>query len=192
MCMILTKIILLCVIVTLASIPSYAKKQETGAWSEPANGIQGRLFATEDPEFNGTKMVAIYLELRNVSHVANPLEIYFEPIKSIESRVLDGGDKPVAKYPSPASIGLTPPFWLTLPFDSTLRFRVSVSGYGVPQNGGTNIQMMSGNWLMKADDERDYFLEAAFVSQPAKLDSGRRLRRVWQGTIKLPKVLIPR
>ncbi len=189
MCMIRTKIIFLCVVVALTSIPSYAKKQEIGAWSETTNGIQGRLVATEDPEFNGTKMVAIYLELRNISHAANPLEIYYEPIKSIESRIVDAANKPVAKYPSPASIGLTPPFWLVLPFDSTLRFRVSVSGYGVPQNGGTNIQMMSGNWLMKADDERDYFLEAAFVSQMAKLDSGRR---VWQGTIKLPKVRIPR
>ncbi len=172
-------------IVVVASFQLYAQDEEIGEWSETVNGIKGRLITGYDSDFNGTKMLAVYLELRNVSN--RSWEIYFDLDKSIESNVVDGVNKPVAEHPAPASIMAGTPPWLVLPFDSALRFRVSVSGYGVPKNGGTNVQMMSGNWVIKPSEEKRYSIEATFRSAPRKMDIGRS----WQGEIELPKVLIP-
>src|SRR5258706_8379176 len=50
--MIRTKILLVSIAIIIAAVPSSAAKSETGAWSKPVNGIQGRLIITEDPKFN--------------------------------------------------------------------------------------------------------------------------------------------
>lgn len=176
-------------------ITGYAQTAETGDWSETVSGIQGRLITETlvNPALKGTKTVVVYLELRNVSNVLNPAEIYFDPNKSIDSRVIDMENKSFAPAgPVVASIMTPPPFLMVLPYDSKLRFRISVSGYGLAENSGTNIQMLTpkltGFWLIKAADKSNYFLEAAFSSPPAELDSSKRM---WKGTINLPKVLIP-
>ena len=181
------KIAYLLFLVLLGSITSYASPEETGAWSEAVNGLRGRLIAKEDKPFHGTRMVAVYMELENVSDVGNQMEFFFDPIKSIESNVVDAGGKDLAQPPTAADVVTPSAFWLALPNDGTIRFRVSVSGYGVYDNSGTNVQMMSGNWLIKPADKQRYYLEAAFVSKPPESDR----RRAWVGSLKLPKVLIP-
>ena len=186
--MIQTKILLIFVIAIITANSSYAQKTENEVWSEPVNGIQGRLLIRKGVEVNGTKMVHVYLELRNILDVATPIEVYFDPVRSIRSQMVDAAGKSVAQYPSPADIESPLPFFLALPFDSMLRFRISVSGYGVPRAAGTNIQLMGGNWLIRLDDKGEYFLEGTFVSQPTNPRPGQR---VWQGTLKLPKVTIP-
>lgn len=170
----------------LGSINSFAV-EETGAWSEPVHGLRGRLTAKEDKPFHGTKMIAIYMELENVSDVGNQMEFYFDPIKSIESSVTDSNGKDLEQPPTAADVASPSASWLALPNDGTLRFRVSVSGYGVYENSGTNVQMMSGNWLIKPSDKEKYYLEATYISKPPESDR----RRAWTGSLKLPRVLIP-
>src|SRR4051812_9493575 len=68
---------------------------ETGNWSTPVDGLQGRLLTTFGKEFNGTRMVDVYLELRNVSDVGNPMEIYFDEYTSLKSSVYDAAGKPL-------------------------------------------------------------------------------------------------
>jgi hypothetical protein len=131
-------------------------------------------------------MLDVYLELENVSDVANPIELYFDTERSIVSRVVDVNGNEVAQPPNGASIALLPPFWIAVPSDGDLRFRVSVSGYGVYKNSGTQIQMNSGSWLIKPGDKNWYFLEASLVSKPPAGDK----RRAWSGELKLPKILI--
>ena len=115
------------------------------------------------------------------------MELYFDPIRSVVSKVVDEAGEPLAERPSAADI-LTPfPYWLTLPWDGRLRFHVSVFGYGVPKNGGTDMQMMSGNWLIKPDDKGKYYLQGKLISQPPDNDK----RRCWKGELDLPRVLIP-
>jgi hypothetical protein len=162
------------------------RKFETGAWSATVNGLRGRLLIAPGGEFIGTRMVDVYLELQNVSDVGNPIEIYFNSYDSIKSGVVDAAGKDVKQPPNAASITSPGPYWLSVPWDGTLRFRVSVSGYGVYKNSGTQVQMDSGNWLIALADKAKYYLEAKFasISAPDK-------RRAWNGTLILSKVRIP-
>jgi hypothetical protein len=181
------EIIYLILLILLGSIYSYASTEETGAWSEPVNGLRGRLIAKEDSTFRGTRMIAVYMELENVSDVGNPMQLYFDPIKSVESRCVDSNGKDLKQPPTAADVITPSAYWLSIPNDGKLRFKISVTGYGVYDNSGTNIQMMSGNWLIKPGDKQKYYLQAKFISQPPELS---RIR-AWSGEVELPKVLIP-
>ena len=161
--------------------------EEIGAWSEPIQGVQGRLITREDRIFNGTKIVAVYLELRNATNVLGSIEVYFDSNK-LKTLIVDSNDDLISKPMDAAMSVFEPlPLWLVLPYDSSLRFRVSVSGYGIPK-GGTAIQMMEGLLLVGPNVKQECFLEGTFVSEPEKKMSEEK----WRGTIKLPKVLIPR
>ena len=171
----------------LVSVNSFAGTEETGAWSEPVDGLRGRLIAKEGSAFHGTKMVDIYLELENVSDVGNPMQFYFDPIKSIESRCFDSNGKDLMQPPTAADVITPSAYWLSIPSDGKLKFKISVTGYGVYDNSGSNVQMMSGNWLIKPGDKGKYYLEAKLISHPP--ESSRI--RAWSGELKFPKVLIP-
>jgi hypothetical protein len=186
-------VLFILLIIAFAAISAMAKELRTGQWSNSVNGIQGRLSVTEGTESRGTQQIIVFLELRNVGNFLNPLELYFDTSKSINSRILNKDGK-LLKQPTINFGNILRPssFWIVLPFDSTLRFRISISGYGVAENSGKQIQMMSsdsisGNWLIKTTEREDYFLEASYNSEPPKIEVGRR---IWSGTIKLPKVLI--
>ena len=167
---------------------SYATNSETGAWSGVVNGVQGRLIISEDQPSNGTAIVAVYLELRHASDIADPIEIYIDSTHTFRCQLLDANDRPVATAGLPASILVPRPFWLTLPYDSSLRFRISVSGYGVPRNERALIPLECGDWIIKSGDTGDYKLEISLGVKPPKVDVNGR---VWKGTLKLPKVKIP-
>ena len=175
------------ILVLLVPISALASGEETGAWSEPVDGLRGRLIAKEGSVFHGTKMVDIYMELENVSDVGNPMQLYFDPIKSIDSRCFDTNGKDLVQPPTVADVITPSAYWLSIPNDGKLKFKISVAGYGVYENSGTNIQMMSGNWLIKPGDRGKYYLEAKLVSKPP--ESSRI--RAWSGELKLPKVLVP-
>ena len=177
-----------CAVILMTASSSYAVTPEVGAWSETVNGVKGRLTISEDQPFNGTKIVAVYLELRNVSNIADAIEIYFDPSHTFQCQLLDANDKPVATAGSPASIMVPRPFWLILPYDSSLRFRISVNGYGVPQNERALIPLECGDWIIKSGNNGEYRLNVTFTVNPPKMDIDRR---VWKGTLKLPKVKIP-
>ena len=181
------KIILALLATAVFAGVAYSSDEQVGAWSVPVDGLRGRLITKEDKPFAGPRMIAAYIELENVSDVGNPMEFYFEPTESVVSKVVDDDGKPPPPVPSAADIITGPPYWLAIPTDGSMRFRVSISGYGVFKNSGTNVQMMSGNWVVKPDDKRKYYLEARFVSKPPASDK----RRSWSGELNLPKVLIP-
>jgi hypothetical protein len=131
-------------------------------------------------------MVDVYLELRNVSDVGNPMEIYFDEYTSLKSSVIDAESKPLQLGPTAASILSPGPFWLSIPWDGSLRFRVSVSGYGIYKESGTDVPMSSANWVIAPADKKSYFLTAEFTNAPTT-----DKRRAWTGTVHLPKVPIP-
>ena len=163
-----------------------AANTRTGEWSASVNGLRGRLSVSEDKPFIGTRMLAVYLELQNISDVGNPIELYFDPTSSVAGRVIDDAGKDLAQPPNAASIASPPPFWLSIPWDGSLRFHVSVYGYGVYKDSGTQISMANGSWLIKPGDKNKYFLEASFISKPPTGDK----RRAWVGELMLPKVEI--
>ena len=84
---------------------------------------------------------------------------------------------------------MTPlPFWIMLPYDSTLRFRVSVSGYGVPKDAGLLIGMQSGDWLVPQGLTDEFFLSVSFTSSPP--ESADHLHP-WTGVLQVPKLKLP-
>jgi hypothetical protein len=172
---------------TVFAIAPCSAGEQVGEWSTTVNGLKGRLITKEDKPFYGTQMVAVYVELANVSDVGNAMAFYFDPDKTIVSKMIDESGKTLAQPPTAADIITTSPFWLALPWDGTMRFRVSVSGYGVYKNSGTNVQMMSGNWLIKPDDKQKYYLEAKFIARAPENDK----RHSWNGELDVPRVLVP-
>jgi hypothetical protein len=160
-------------------------------WSESIDGVQGRLIIKETSIFNETHLLDIFLELRNTSNIVSPTRVYFDFGRSLRIQAMDSANVLIAK-PVDASMSVWDPgaYWLVLPPDSSLRFRVSVSGFGIPKKGGMAIQVMQGLLLIAPNVKQDCYLLATFTSEPdAKMPDEWR---AWKGTIKLPKVLIPR
>ena len=107
---------------------SHVSAEAIGAWSEAVNGVQGRLIAKEDRIFNGIKIVAVYLELRNTTNVLGSIDVYFD-IDKLTSQIVDSADAPISKpTEAPMSVFALQPLWLVLPFDGSLRFRVLSPG----------------------------------------------------------------
>ena len=80
-----------------------AVSSQTGAWSKEVNGVQGRLIVSQDPILNEAQMISVYLELRNVSDVLNPLGIYYTGVNR-NGMVINKGGKEVPTAGLPASI----------------------------------------------------------------------------------------
>ncbi|HWA28708.1 MAG TPA: hypothetical protein VG734_23865 [Lacunisphaera sp.] len=176
---------LFCLLATLA-LPANPAPEE---WSKVENGIRGRLVIMFDPDFAGTEMPVVYLELQNVSDVANPKEIWLDPHRNFSAWNLR--DETGAAVPRnqavDASIITMGPYWITLPYDSILRFRVSVSGYGIKPNGGMAFQLPGAFWQVPRRPGGGYDLSATFKSAPTEKDQ----RGAWTGTLVLPAVRVP-
>ena len=161
---------------------------QVGAWSKVIDGIQGRLLAALDTSYNGTRMLAVYVELRNVSDVANPKDIYYDFMSSFRGKVVDARNQELPRASLPADIMSPPPCWLAVPNDGLLRFPVFVHGYGVPQNGGVMISLPNDVWLIPSEKVTGYFINGALT---APLKRAAWSQSNWHGTIELPNVKIP-
>lgn len=167
----------------------------SGDWSEAVEGLRGRLHFAEDAPLNGTRVALIYLELENVSDVINPLLV---DLPAPQLDLIDAAGKSVPQSPAAASLMMPPPYALVLPFDSKLRLRVSVSGYGISRSAGLAIQLSSGFWTIPSDNNAERYIRGTLsVPELDPLDiEGRRRdikrgNRVWRGTLALPKLKIP-
>lgn len=116
-----------------------------GEWSDAVGGLRGRLLFAEGEKVSGTRIGVVYLELQNLSDVSNPLDIYDG---ALSGQFVDSSGRQVEQSHGPANVMSPLPFWMVLPHDSTLRFRVSVTGYGTPKDGGLSIGLPSGHWLI--------------------------------------------
>jgi hypothetical protein len=159
-------------------------RTDDGKWSEPVNGLKARLSFERGRENNGTPIIATYLELRNVSDSATPLEIPLDSTK-IEFKVVDAKGKAVAQAGLPYDGITATPGTLRLPHDSQLRLGVSGNGAGIPKDQGALLDLASSAvWLFKRGDVGEYCLRAKFTI--AKTDD-----HSWHGTIEMPDARIP-
>jgi hypothetical protein len=171
-----------------------------GSWSEPISdhgyALRGRLVLAEEAPFNGARMAVVYLELQNLSHVLGTVLVDFGE-KTLHCEVVDAAGKTAPQTPTLASIFIPPPFTMVLPCDSTLRFRVSVSGWSIPRGPGWAIQLNSGFWFLPPITSGDRFLSGEFVTprlNPTDIEARRKdLERghVWHGALMLPKLKLP-
>jgi beta-lactamase regulating signal transducer with metallopeptidase domain len=154
------------------------------AWSEPVGGLQARLTFERGEETNGTPIIRTYLELRNVSGTATPLEVPLDASK-IEFKVTDASGKAVAQAGLPYDGAVATPGTLRLPHDSQLRLSVSGNGAGIPKDQGGLLDLASSAvWLFKCGDVGTYYLRAK-IAIP-KTDA-----HLWNGTIEIPDTRIP-
>ena len=134
-----------------------------GEWSDAVGGLRGRLLFAEGEKVSGTRIGVVYLELQNLSDVSNPLDIYDG---ALSGQFVDSSGRQVEQSHGPANVMSPLPFWMVLPHDSTLRFRVSVTGYGTPKDGGLSIGLPSGHWLIPPVSGTTYLLSASFTVTP--------------------------
>ena len=155
-------------------------------WSKPDRGIRGRLVVEKGAPCNGTPQIQVYLELQNVSDVADPIHI--TPGRSVSFEVVDSKGNVVAPAGLPVDV-TTPddPFGLVLPYRSTLRFLLSVRGIGVPKDKKWQVSVPHGSsfrsWVIERTDEHAYFLRGGF-----KAAGERQVSRTWPVALSLPRV----
>ncbi len=157
-------------------------------WSKPDGGIRGRLVVARGAPLNGTSQVQVYLELQNVSDVAN--SIHITPAHSMSFEVVDA--KSNAVKPAGLSLDVSTPddrFGLVLPHQSTMRFLVSVTGIGVPKDKKWQVSVPHESsfrsWVIERTDANPYFLSGIF-----KATAERQVGRTWAVDLSLPKVAV--
>jgi hypothetical protein len=157
-----------------------------GDWSEPVEGLRGRLILGRGRLLGDgtTRESVVYLELRYApAAVGDPVNVYFDP--SLRWEMRDTLDKPVPSQGTAGS-GQPGPHWVTLPYDSTIRLRVSPYGFGRPN--GLLVPVVGASWFVAANDPGHYSLSGEFTARPP---DGHGRERVWRGTLKLPALRLP-
>jgi hypothetical protein len=178
-----------------------------GDWSAPVDGLRARLLV----RFAGTKEsgreILLYLELQNHSAVITPISLFYSDDENCSTTwsLTDHKGTPVAKTPIAIRRPVMPPYWIVMPFDSTLRLRAS--------NGSSMSGMEKGlTWLLLPPSEfwpfpkgsqEEYFLSCSFEAKypprnerapvvaalEAVSENGHS--NIWQGKLTIPKVKIP-
>ena len=158
--------------------------QADAPWSKPVNGLQARIFLKRTEVFQGTPIIATFLELRNVSNVMNPMRVAWTR-RGMKLRVLDSKGREVTPGPVAHSGPVVDKLDLLLPLRSTLAFDVSEGGWGVFADKAGQLE----TWTFERDDQ-DYYLHAVL-----EVAEGRRARDgftlPWHGKLEIPRVLVP-
>ena len=166
-----------------ATQPRTGANNEIG-WSKPVNGLQAHLSFVRTQAFNGTPLIATYLELRNVSDVANVMEVPLK-LEAIQFEVVNEQDKLVAPTSGPYDELTVELEMLRLPHDGCLRFNISHHGLGVPKDQSALLDLgVLHSWVFGRGDKRSYYLRARFSVEKSK-------DRIWSGMIEIPKAKIP-
>jgi hypothetical protein len=164
-----------------------------GAWSEAVGGVRARFLVERDSKLrpDGRHWAIVYLEFQNVSGGVE--EIYYAT-QFLRPEVLDAKGNPPRPVGSAGSRPSLRDVWLVLPGrDATLRFRVSIGGAALQtKEDGLAMGLDSCGidiWFLPASSSETFFLSATFSSKPPKRVDGYS---GWEGTLKIPKVEIPR
>ena len=135
-----------------------------------------------------------YLEFQNVSGaIVLPTQFYFDPSGGLRCVLQDADGKTVSTGGA-GSGGGAGSSWITLPYDSDIRLRANMYGYGNKPGGGLNLTLYPPQaWQIKAGDTNAYYLSGSFTVTtptnfvPKDFDTARA---VWSGTLDLPKMKI--
>jgi hypothetical protein len=160
-----------------------------GGWSEPADGLRGRLVVTQGRTLGDGKAreTRVYVELQNVG-AAGERRLEFDPDR-LKCELTDAAGKAVPQAPAFSRSGGRPGKTLvTLPFDSTLRLRANPYGFG--RADGLLLPFAADAWLIGAGDKADYYLRGTLTAPPVLW--GGPARAPWAGELKLPPAKVVR
>lgn len=147
-------------------------------WSEPVNGLSGRL-RIEFEDLKPGLRHAVYLELRN--HSLNPVAVTNQP--QTHAELYDSSGKPLGTSGFPMSGPIPSPQWAVIPRDAHIGFRVDMQTVGVPtrEQGMALIAVGGKTWGLRAGK---YVLETALVFDH-KEDGPQNQ---WVGELELPPI----
>lgn len=153
-------------------------KAIANVWSEPVNGLAGRLLVEFEDLKPGLRH-GVYLELKN--HSFDPIAVPNQPL--IHSELFDTSGKPISTKGYPASGPIPIPQWAIVPRDAYIGFRVDMQIVGVPtrEQGMVLLAIGGKNWEVRAGA---YELKTALVFK--KEDEGPQNQ--WVGELELPPV----
>jgi hypothetical protein len=148
------------------------------AWSEPVNGLSGRLLVEFEHLRPGLRH-AVYLELRN--HSFAPIAVINQP--GIRAELYDSAGNSVGASVFPTSGPIPEPQWAIIPSDAYLSFRIDMQTVGVPtaEHGAVLLALGGKSWGLRPGA---YTLRTAITfSQKDNAPSEQ-----WIGELELPPV----
>ena len=172
-------------------------------WSKPVSATNGatlraRMIISQvhpPAQVGPQKETAFYLEFQNVTGVVgSPFKFYFDPGSALRCELLDADGKPSPPEGGAGSGGGAGPCWITLPYDSTIRLRANMYGYGLKPEDGLMLVMSPPNmqrWTIRAGDHKTYFMSGTFTVTTPKIHVAKDsedARTIWSGTLELPKM----
>jgi len=171
-------------------------------WSKPVSTIHGhslrmRMIVSygRGAAFDGPwPETQVHLEFQNASGaIVLPTQFYFDPSEGLHCVMTDVNGKTVTTGGG-GSGGGAGASWITLPYDSTIRLRANMYGYGSKPGDGLNLTLYPPQaWWFRAGDTNVYFLSGTFtVTTPTNFvpRDFEVARSVWSGTLELPKMRI--
>jgi hypothetical protein len=174
-------------------------------WSKPVGTVYGaslraRMIIAQEhsPAHAGPwPETEFYLEFQNVtSAVGAPLQFFFDPGSGLRCEMVDANGKPPPPVGMAGSGSGAGPCWITLPYDSTIRLRANIYGYGSKPEDGFMLVLLPPTmqyWAIKPGNTNDYFMSGTFTgSTPTNhiAKSFDDARTIWSGTLELPKMKI--
>ena len=166
-----------------------------GDWSAPVaddfkGQLRGRLRVVQGrflDAANTVRETALYLELENVSDtVSAAIEIPFDlGAGPLRFEFKDARGAPLPPSQGGGSGGYPPvgPGPISIPYDSAVRLRANMIGYGGPVSNGLSVTTLGGTWVVKPGTVA--YLSGTFTVVAPSGDAGFGK---WQGTLKLPPV----
>ncbi len=170
-------------------------------WSKPVDttddSLRVRMIAAygRGPGFGGPHdETQFYLEFQNVSGpIISPTQFYFDPSRGLRCVMKDANGNTVPAGGS-GSGGGAGACWITLPYDSTIRLRANMFGYGTKRGAGLILTLYPPYaWEFRAGDTNSYYLSGTFtVTTPTNFvpKDFEAARAVWSGTLQLPRMKI--
>ena len=154
-----------------------------GDWSEPANGVRGRLVLARWRTLGDSKIreSLVYIELENVSDTRG-VSVPFDP-DALKCELTGADGKAVLATPTPGSGGRPGKTLVSLPYDSSARLRANPYGFG--RADGFLVPLNNTAWHTK--DGEEYVLSGTLtVAAPAGQPGA------WAGELKMKVTLSPK
>jgi hypothetical protein len=137
-----------------------------------------------------------YLEFQNVSGASSAsTQFYFNPSQQLHCTLLDANGKPPPTVGGGGSGGGASAAWITLPYDSTIRLRANMFGYGNKPREGLLLTLWppAQDWTIQSGDTNTYYLSGKLrIATPTNfVPKDHEVQKpVWSGTFELPKMRI--
>lgn len=156
----------------------------TGKWSKPVEGLRARLLVSPGELQKDMQRLNVHVELENVSDVANPIVVLYDPLKTLRAKMIDANGKRMNDFLGSIDMVTPLPYPLSVPFKGRTIFFASVYGhYGMENRKGARmIELTDGLWILD---------RGATASFSAVFASSSKVAGQWHGSLQIPAVEIP-